>query len=182
MKRALSLFFLVAASGMLLTCTGSPAAPGGTSPPNQSQYEAVPTERHYLMDDAGKKTHMWARLLAEPIPPRGSTITLGSGACPAGCFHGLQLEFGVDPLPNPYVGVTYIGGFSQDGSTISTSFFGAISVTPGSTSLTSPNSYQFFSEKPGYLALKGSFSGDTNGSYGTFPGESGTANFVLDYK
>lgn len=185
MKRNLfALFVLVAISTLFTACNRNPLSPSDNNPPPTGSYEPVPTERHYLLDANGDKTHMWARLLAEPSPPRGSTITLGyDGKNCAGCFKNLSLEYGLDQLPNPNTAAGFSIGFSQDGVNIWQNVSGG-AIRGSGTAQTNPTIIMVFNDKPKYLVVQASFRGDSGGggTYITFPGESGTANFLFDYK
>jgi len=146
------------------------------------RYESLPTGRRYLLDEAGARTHMWVNLLAEPSPARGSTVILGSGACNSGgCFTNLSLEIGFDVLPNPNTGTLFDIGFSHDGQNMVHRFTGAF-VKNGSSVSTDPRIIWAFQDKFRYIVAQASFWGDVNGSYGTFPGESGIVKILFDYK
>lgn len=145
-------------------------------------YEAVPMEKHYLLLPNGVASrYMWYRLLAEPRPARGSVITIGPGACPAGCFQNLSVEYGMDTVPNPNKMTGWNIGFSQDGVTITTRLTGG-GTLPGNSLQTDTGMIWAFTEKPKYIVLQGSFNEDRGGPYGSFPGESGIGAILLDYK
>ena len=143
-------------------------------------YESLPTVKRYLLDANGAQTHMWARLLAEPVPARGATITVGSSNCPKDCFSNLAVEYGVDPLPNPIIIVPFGIGFSQDGQTIDWRLTGGGATQTG-TVQTNSSIISVFNVKPKYLVVTASFLGEDSGQR-KFPGESGTTKFLLDYK
>ena len=187
MKSKLLGVVIVAMSTLFGACDKMSSSVGPTpvppiNPPSGT-YEAVPTERHYLLDVTGAKTHMWARLLAEPKPARGSTITIGPGPANdcAGCFTNFSMEMGLDSLPSPSAGASFRVGFSQDGQTINYGLDGGL-VRNGSSELTNPGAIRTFSDKPKYWVVQASFNGSLNGEYGTFPGESGTTSLLADYK
>jgi len=183
MKKTTFVGVLFLAAMLAASCEkGNPAAPDGPTPPDSSQYPSVPTDRIYLLDANGNPTpHMWVRLLAEPIPPRGSVITIGPSACPNGCFHNLLLECGLESLPNPITSAPFTIGFSNDGENISMHLT-AVIARNGNSAQTDPGLIKVFEDKPKYMVIQAHFNGDRNGDYGTFPGESGSAKILVDYK
>ena len=184
--KAFAFAALVMAGGLMLTaCTPNPAGPSAPDPPDQSGYEPLPTEPHRLLDADGNPTRMWATLNSVN-PLRGSTIVL-SQSCftPSGptmnCF-SMELTVGLDALPNPYTAAGFDAHFSQDGITIG-QVIRSVSIRGGGTeTLANPDYPAPFNERPMYLIIKASYRGDVNGTYGTFPGESGATNFLLDYR
>jgi len=184
MRKTLGFSLVVLALAFSSACSSNsnPASPDDPTPPDPSKYDAVPTDRIYLLDTNGQPTpHMWVRLLAEPIPPRGSTITIGPSVCPNGCFHNLLLECGLESLPNPITSAPFDIGFSNDGENRTMSVAWLV-VRNGSSAQTDPGLIKVFEDKPKYLLIKANFHGDTNGDYGTFPGESGSRKIFVDYQ
>ncbi|MDP3696745.1 MAG: hypothetical protein Q8R55_01805 [Candidatus Taylorbacteria bacterium] len=110
-------FLLVYGPSFIFSLAGcnrfkSPTAPDDPLPPDQSHYESLPTEKHYLVDPGTKQeTKMWARLLPPIEPPRGSTVV--PPGCPAQCFKYI-LEIGMDPTSNPYVMAIFKVNFGLD--------------------------------------------------------------------
>lgn len=178
-------------SGMMNGCPGPSAMlsltatatdqTGATTPATTAsfpcRYESLPTKRKYLLDANGMPTHMWVSLLAEPIPARGSTVTLGSGVCASGgCFHNLSLEFGINLLQNPANGAFFNIGFSQDGQNMATRLTGGL-ILSGKSAQTDTKQIWAFTNKAKYLFIYASFDGDFYDS-----GESGSIKILTDYK
>lgn len=189
-KVLLTAFVVVAALVFSSACSGNPTGPT-TPDPDQSGYEALPAH-HMLMDGDGKETvaRMWAKLnWVKPL--RGSKIIFGNGPAPCGspqytgnnCFEfSMNLGF-QQPLPNPNSGVDFDVGFSQDGKTIYFRVGGAVlGFDPSGSRDVGERHVYPLGQIPKYLVVEASYSGDVNGTYGTFPGEEGKTSFLLDYK
>ena len=182
---------ILAMAVLSAACGHNPVGPTTpTTPPDpdpdQSGYEVLPA-MHRLLAADGTPTHMWATLNSVS-PKRGSVISFNPPApgkgCENSCFR-MEIVLGLDTLPNPNSGALLEVWFSDDSVNLTRHVWGQLVYegTSVDSAVGMGNSFLVFSgSKPQYLVVKGSFRGDVNGSFGTFPGESGTTSFVLDYK
>ncbi len=181
-RQLLALLVLVVVSMPLAECglfSPSDRTPAPPPPPDQSKYETLPA-KHYLPDADGNPTHMWV-VFSSVSPLRGFQVIFGHDNNCANCFR-MQITVGTDPLPSPHITTQFTAGFSQDGSNIITRLWGS-SVRGTKTASTDSDQVWVFNERPKYIVVTGYHSGDNiSPTPNQFPEESGTTNFLLDYK
>ncbi|OGN41233.1 MAG: hypothetical protein A2606_02040 [Candidatus Yanofskybacteria bacterium RIFOXYD1_FULL_42_10] len=164
----------LAISALFLTGCGK----GGTPttpilPPNPNDYELLGVT-HFLKDSQGKDTDMWARLPAEPNPPRGSTLPNGGGGSIAAT---VKVEVGIK---NPGKNGAYLHGFfSHDGVTEDerTQISGGVGGEMGSPRILEATLWQA-TNRANYRYLL------IVGTQGMLPQDkrTGTTSFLLDYR
>lgn len=172
--------FAVLALALVAGACGKSKNPVSPDPiPDQSKYEALPA-LHYLVDENDNRTKMWARL-SRVNPLRGGFITLGI-PCSPNCFQ-VGMELGVDPLPNPHAGPRFQVWLGQTENDTSRPFWDCSAGADRPCLIgNDPSIWYPLNVVPKFLVIRGSYNGDFNGTYGSFPGEAGASSFLLDYQ
>lgn len=198
MRKVFSATFVVAAlvfsGGCDLLKNGSSISPSpgpGPGPDPGAQYEKLPA-MHPILDENGNETKMRVELSGEPVPARGSMVSLGVPTGPPDCVKGQCFQFpeGIrmffDGTANPWTGAKFTARFSEDGETpcnvnpIFTLWAGPIDLE-GSTVFGTNGVYKTFQEGciPKYLLVEAEYRSTATGG----PGQSGKAKpFFLDWR
>jgi hypothetical protein len=183
--------------GLLVTLTSCPVISTGCSsssrpvsnlgpssnplPADQSLYEPLhdAAPRHYLKDEAGNDTTMWARLISVS-PDRGSALTYGNtnGICPTKCQQYL-VEAGMDKTDTATNPSNFWLSWSEDCVNGREDLWNnGVSVPSGSSSTFGANDIHYFRDfAPKCFFVRGRYP-----EKGTIVPKSGTTVLVLDYR
>ena len=172
-RLSLSLAALLLLALFVSACTEPPTTPsnGGGSPASPPTTGGGSQE--FLTTGSGNATKMWVQLGGySPSPNSKVPVPF--------MLQSLNLTVGLNDIPNPATTVHWIVGLSHDGNTIYRVLMQMSEHGAGSQSFDTSQLWQV-QEVPEYLVIQGSYPGDTNGSYGTFPGESGAITKSTGY-